>query len=82
MNVAMIGNLAHHSVDDELVLSVFFSRDEGQRLDHVGALFVGCVRAMLPKDDHRRVTRITIQNCELERERELRITLGVLAQFA
>src|SRR5579863_6336618 len=47
VHVAMIGDLAHHAIDDEFARTILGSRDQRQRFDHEGAFLRGRVGTML-----------------------------------
>ena len=80
--MAMVGDLPHHAVDDELAVTVFRSRDERQRFDHECALFGGRVLAMFAEYGHGRIAGIAIEDREAKRLSKTRIPGGIFLQFA
>ena len=48
MDVAVIRNLPHYVIDDELTISIFLARDQTERLDHERPFLIGRSFAMLP----------------------------------
>ena len=48
MDVAVIRNLPHYVVDDELTISIFLARNQAERLNHEGPFLIGRNFAMLP----------------------------------
>jgi hypothetical protein len=61
MDVAVVGNLPHYVIDDELALSVLVAPDETQRLYHKSAFLIGRRFAMFPQDRHRGIARVAIE---------------------
>src|SRR5579864_4704436 len=80
--MAMVGNLTHHAIDNELVIAEFGARHGRERVDHEGAFGLGRDGAMLSEHRHRRVTRVAIENGECHGMGEAGVMLSVLAQFA
>src|SRR5271169_7074081 len=82
MDVAMVGNLAHHAIDHELVVAELGARHRRERVGHEGALGLGGGGAMLSEHRHRRVARVAIENRECHGMDEAGVMLGVLTQLA
>jgi hypothetical protein len=82
VNMAMIGDLAHHVVDKKAVGAPFVAPDRGKHLNHEGFFGLGRLAPMLAEDRHRAVARVTIQDGEFEGENKLAVALRVIAQLA
>jgi len=52
MDVAVIGDLPHYVVDDELTVSVFIACNQAKRLDHERPFLIGRRFAMFPQHCH------------------------------
>lgn len=81
MDVAMVGNLPHHIVDDEILVAVLGARHERERFGHESSFGVGADRSMLSKHGHRGVAGIAVKDGKAKGVGELAITLGVFAQL-
>ena len=55
VDVAVIGNLPHYVVNDELTFSIFVARNQAERLDHERTLLIRRDFAMLRQHRHRGV---------------------------
>jgi hypothetical protein len=55
MDVAVVGNLPHYIVDDELAVSIFLPRNQAERLDHEDPFVVSRSFAMFAQHRHRRI---------------------------
>ncbi len=55
MDVAVIGNLSHYVVDDELAGAIFIARNQTERLDHKRPFLIGRNFAMLAQHRHRSI---------------------------
>lgn len=82
MDMAVIGNLPHYVVDNELAVAIFVARNQAERLDHERPLLIGRNLAMLAQHRHRSIARITVQQRELERQREACVPGGIFLQLA
>jgi len=56
MDMAMVGDLPHHTVDDEILIAVFGARYERERFGHERSFCVRADRPMLSEDGHRGIT--------------------------
>ncbi len=81
MDVAMVGNLPHHSVDDEILIAVLGACHERERFGHENSFRVGADRSMLSQNSHRGVAGIAVKNGKAKGVGELAITPGVFAQL-
>lgn len=82
MHVAMVRDLAHQAIDDELAFAVLRAGDQRQRIDHEGAFFGGRLRAMIAQHCHRSIAGIAIEDGEAEGLGEARVPGSVFFQFA
>jgi hypothetical protein len=80
--MAMIGYLAHHTVNDEAAIAILLAAHERQHLGHKKPLLLRGLSAMRTQHRHRRVARIALEDREFERVFELTVPLGVPFQFA
>jgi hypothetical protein len=80
--MAMVGNLPHYVIDNELALSIFVSPNQAERPDHKGPFLVSWILAMLAQHCHRRIAGIAIQQRELKGKLEARVPRGVFLQLA
>ena len=81
VDMAMVGNLTHHAIDNELVIAEFGACHRRERVDHEGALGISRGRAMLSEHRHWRITRVAIENGKYHGMGEAGVMLGVLPQF-
>ncbi len=82
MDMTVVRNLAHNIIDDEFALSIFGAANQAERLYHESSFSLSRCLAMLPKDRHRSIARIAIEQCEPERQGETRVPRSVFFQFA
>lgn len=82
MDVAVIGNLPHYIIDNELTISIFLAPNQAERLDHECPFLIGWGLAMLPQHCHWGIARIAVEQRELKRQREARVPRGIFLQLA
>jgi hypothetical protein len=60
VHVAMIGDLPHNVIDDEVAIAIFVACDKRKGLDHESFLFVGGSGAMVAENGHWSIAGIAI----------------------
>src|ERR1700686_1936767 len=82
VHMAMVWDLTHYAIDDELAFAVLRAGDKRKCFDHEGAFFWGRLRAMIAQHRHRRIARIAIENGKAEGLGETRVPGSIFFQFA
>jgi hypothetical protein len=82
MDMAMIWNLPHHSIDNELACAVLLLRYQGQRVDHELPFYLGRRDTMVAEHGHRRIAGIAIEQREFEGQGKTRVPGSIFLQLA